>query len=79
MTKARPKEALERKIQAEVKKYQNNISGGVSGMSANAKDSLGSDFLNNLKLPDVNSSPGKKRDTGVISLRGSLAQNNPLE
>ena len=54
MTKARPKEALEYKIQAEVKKYQNNISGGVSGMSANVKDSLDSDFLNNLKLPDVN-------------------------
>ena len=78
MTKARPKDALERKIQAEVIKYKNNISGG--NVPPSVKDSLGSDFLSNLKLPNVKSSTVKKKDSGLLSLRGSVEQeNNPLE
>ena len=69
---------MERKIQAEVIKYQNNISGG--NVPPSVKDSLGSDFLSNLKLPNVNSSSGNKKDVGILSLRGSVEQqNDPLE
>ena len=68
---------MERKIQAEVIKYQNNISGG--NVPPSVKDSLGSDFLSNLKLPNVNSS-SKKKDAGILSLRGSVEQQtDPLE
>ena len=49
-------------------------------MPPSVKDSLGSDFLSNLKLPNVNSSTVKKKDSGLISLRGSVEQpNDPLE
>ena len=50
-------------------------------MPPSVKDSLGSDFLTNLKLPNVNSSTVKKKDSGLISLRGSVEQqqNDPLE
>ena len=45
-------------------------------MPPNVKDSLGSDFLSNLKLPNVNNTSRKKKDTGLLSLRGSVEQQN---
>ena len=45
-------------------------------MPPSVKDSLGSDFLSNLKLPNVNTSSGKKKDAGILSLRGSVEQQN---
>lgn len=49
-------------------------------MPPSVKDSLGSDFLSNLKLPNVKSSTVKKKDSGLLSLRGSVEQeNDPLE